>query len=143
MQCGTSYARKHLTSPSIVDTLALTLSPMIDPSLPMTVPEGRRPTVTRLSLPSYLRMTRRLDVLVPWLYLQGLDEGDLSDALGEFLGKDARGISGTTVGHLMDTWVAEFWAWIARPLHSRRFVYWWVEGTPSKPGPGDEDGSIL
>jgi transposase-like protein len=43
-------------------------------------------------LPRYLRRTRSLEELLPWLYLKGLSTGDFSSALTALLGKDAPGI---------------------------------------------------
>ena len=40
-------------------------------------------------LPPYLRRTRSLEELLPWLYLKGLSTGDFSSALTALLGKDA------------------------------------------------------
>ena len=48
-------------------------------------------------LPPYLRRTKSLDELIPWLYLKGLSTGDFSEALSALLGKDAPGLSASTV----------------------------------------------
>ncbi len=42
-------------------------------------------------LPPYLRRTKSIEELIPWLYLKGLSTGDYSEALASLLGKDAKG----------------------------------------------------
>lgn len=43
-------------------------------------------------LPRYLRRTRSLEELLPWLYLKGLSTGDFSTAPTALLGQDAPGL---------------------------------------------------
>ena len=42
-------------------------------------------------LPPYLRKTKSLEELLPWLYLTGISTGDFSDALTALVGQDAPG----------------------------------------------------
>src|SRR4051812_17340311 len=49
-------------------------------------------------LPPYARRSKRLEVLIPILYLKGVSTGDFEEALIALLGKDAGGLSATTVG---------------------------------------------
>ena len=37
-------------------------------------------------LPPYLRRTKSIDELLPWLYLKGISTGDFSEALAALLG---------------------------------------------------------
>lgn len=53
-------------------------------------------------LPPYLRRTRSLEELLPWLYLKGLSTGDFSSALTALLGKDAPGLSANTISRLKE-----------------------------------------
>ncbi len=55
-------------------------------------------------LPPYLRRTRSLEELLPWLYLKGLSTGDFSSALTALLGKDAPGLSANTISRLKEVW---------------------------------------
>ena len=62
----------------------------------------RRPTETRETfrsaiLPAYLRKTKSLEDLLPWLYLKGISTGDFSEALAALLGPDAPGVSASTI----------------------------------------------
>ena len=51
-------------------------------------------------LPPYLRRTRSIEELLPWLYLKGISTGDFKEALAALLGKDAPGLSPKTIGRL-------------------------------------------
>ena len=44
-------------------------------------------------LPPYLRKTKSMEALVPWLYLKGVSTGDFSDALIALVGADAPGLA--------------------------------------------------
>ena len=83
---------------------------------------------TSAILPRYLRRTRSLEELLPWLYLKGISSGDFSEALAALLGPDAPGLSASTIGRLKETWQTELAAWQARDLTGKRYVYFWVDG---------------
>ena len=40
-------------------------------------------------LPPYLRRSKSIDALIPWLYLKGISSGDFPDALQAILGENA------------------------------------------------------
>jgi len=79
-------------------------------------------------LPAYLRRTRSLEELLPWLYLKGLSTGDFSEALAALLGKDARGLSAATISRLKEIWKGEYERWTRRDLNGKQIVYLWVDG---------------
>lgn len=79
-------------------------------------------------LPVYLRRSRSLAELLPWLYLKGLSTGDFSGALGALLGQGAPGLSATTISRLKESWKSEYEQWAKRDLRDRNFVYIWVDG---------------
>jgi transposase-like protein len=79
-------------------------------------------------LPPYLRKTKSLEALIPWLYLKGVSTGDFSDALAALLGKDAPGLSAATISRLKTIWQQDFEQWQHRDLHPKRYVYFWVDG---------------
>jgi len=79
-------------------------------------------------LPPYLRRTRSLDELIPWLYLKGISTGDFSEALAALLGPDAAGLSATTVSRLKTSWEEDHAAWSKRDLSRREYVYFWADG---------------
>jgi putative transposase len=79
-------------------------------------------------LPPYLRKTKSLEELIPWLYLKGVSTGGFSDALAALLGPDAKGLSATTVTRLKAVWEDEHRAWSHRSLEGKEYVYVWVDG---------------
>ena len=78
-------------------------------------------------LPPYLRRSKSLEALLPWLYLKGLSTGDFSEALESLLGPHAAGLSPTTISRLKDVWKDEVDAWQRRDLSDKRYVYFWVD----------------
>jgi len=74
-------------------------------------------------LPPYLRRTRSMEELIPWLYLKGVSTGDFSDALAALVGKDAPGLSPATVSRLKMTWQQELDQWQKRDLSEKQYVY--------------------
>ncbi|MBW7998543.1 MAG: IS256 family transposase, partial [Candidatus Glassbacteria bacterium] len=79
-------------------------------------------------LPPYLRRTKSIEELIPWLYLKGISTGDFSEALAALLGPDAPGLSAATVSRLKEVWKGELEAWQRRDLTGKRFAYFWVDG---------------
>jgi len=91
-------------------------------------PAADREQFTSAILPPYLRKTKSLEDLIPWLYLKGVSTGDFTDALRALLGPDAPGLSATTVTRLKAAWEAEYDAWASRSLEGKRYVYVWADG---------------
>lgn len=89
---------------------------------------GRRMRFTSEILPPYLRKTRSIEELIPWLYLKGISTGDFSEALAALLGPEAPGLSASTVVRLKEVWQREHEAWSQRSLSGKRYVYFWVDG---------------
>jgi len=79
-------------------------------------------------LPRYLRRTRSVEQLLPWLYLKGISSGDFSEALAALLGSSAPGVSASTIGRLKEVWQEELARWQRRDLSAKRYVYVWVDG---------------
>ena len=59
---------------------------------------------TSAILPPYARRSKSLEVLIPILYLKGISTGDFEEALAALLGKDAGGLSASTIGRLKEAW---------------------------------------
>jgi len=78
-------------------------------------------------LPPYLRRTRSMEELIPWLYLKGVSTGDFSDALAALVGQEA-GLSPATVSRLKMTWQQELNLWQKRNLSGKQYVYFWADG---------------
>ena len=79
-------------------------------------------------LPRYTRRSRSLEVLIPILYLKGLSTGDFEGALAALLGKDAPGLSASTIARLKEVWLDEHQHWSKRDLSAKRYVYVWADG---------------
>jgi putative transposase len=79
-------------------------------------------------LPPYLRKTKSLEELIPWLYLKGISTGDFSEALAALVGPQAKGLSASTVVRLKSIWEEEFQEWNQRSLEGKRYVYVWADG---------------
>jgi len=79
-------------------------------------------------LPPYLRKTKSLEDLLPWLYLKGVSTGDFSEALQALLGPDAAGLSASTITRLKACWEKEYKDWSKRSLESKHYVYLWADG---------------
>lgn len=79
-------------------------------------------------LPPYLRRSKSLEELLPFLYLKGLSTGDFSDALSSLLGTQAPNLSAKTISRLKSQWSQEYDRWKQRDLSTKRYVYFWVDG---------------
>ena len=83
---------------------------------------------TPVILPPYARRSRSLEVLVPILYLKGISTGDFEEALAALLGKDAPGLSASTIARLKEVWIDEHEHWRKRDLSAKHYVYVWADG---------------
>jgi transposase-like protein len=102
-------------------------------SIEVQVPKVRDRSVSGVKfnsalLPPYLKRTKSIEELLPWLYLKGISTGDYQEALHSILGKDAPGLSAPTVSRLKLKWQDEHTEWRRRDLSNKRYVYWWADG---------------
>jgi hypothetical protein len=67
-------------------------------------------------------------VLIPILYLKGISTGEFDEALVALLGKDAGGLSASTIGRLKDAWSDEHLRWSKRDLSAKHYLYFWADG---------------
>ena len=79
-------------------------------------------------LPPYLRKTKSLEELIPWLYLKGVSTGDFNEALTALVGPNCPGLSASTVTRLKACWEDEFQEWNQRSLEGKQYVYLWADG---------------
>ena len=84
-------------------------------------------------LPRYLRRTKSVEELLPWLYLKGISTGDFGEALAALMGPDAPGLAASIIGRLKAVWWEEYEAWRRRDLSARRYVYFWADGVYFSP----------
>jgi len=85
-------------------------------------------TFTSKILPPYLRRSKTMDELLPWLYLRGISTGDFQQALEALVGPDAKGLSAATITRLTSAWADEQEAWSRRDLTGKEYVYFWADG---------------
>jgi putative transposase len=88
---------------------------------------GVRFRFTSKILPPYLRKTKSIEELVPWLYLKGISTGEMSDALVH-LGFDGSGLSATSVTRMTEDWQDQYQRWNKRDLSGKHYVYIWADG---------------
>lgn len=79
-------------------------------------------------LPPYLKRTKSVEDLIPWLYLKGISTGDFSEALQALLGDQAQGLSPSTICKLKSKWLTEYQQWASSDLSDKAYVYWWADG---------------
>lgn len=79
-------------------------------------------------LPPYLRKTKSIEELIPYLYLKGISTGDFQEALSALLGPECPGLSATTIVRLKSVWEAEYQQWSSRSLAEKEYVYVWADG---------------
>jgi len=91
-------------------------------------PDDEAESFSSKILPPYLRKTKSLEELIPWLYLKGVSTGDFSEALAALVGPSAAGLSATTIVRLKSTWEEEFQEWTKRSLEGKQYVYVWADG---------------
>jgi putative transposase len=91
-------------------------------------------------LPKYLRKTKSIEKLIPWLYLKGISTNDFPEALQSLLGADAKGLSASTVTRLKAVWQDEYAEWSKRSLAGKRYVYMWADGIYSNIRFNDNEG---
>lgn len=99
---------------------------------------GERIRFSSAILPKYLRRTKNIEELIPWLYLKGVSTGDFSEALAALLGKDAPGLSASTVTRLKEVWTAEYETWRSQVINER-IVYIWADGIHFNIRLGEDD----
>jgi transposase-like protein len=90
--------------------------------------DGRRAfRFTSAILPKYLRKSKSIEELVPWLYLKGISSSDFPEALAA-LNLDGSGLSASSVIRMKELWRGEWLDWSRRSLEGKRYVYVWADG---------------
>jgi transposase-like protein len=91
-------------------------------------PPDEREQFSSKLLPPYLRKTKSIEELVPYLYLKGISTGDFQESLSALLGRDCPGFSATTIVRLKSIWEQEYNDWSSRSLKDKEYVYVWADG---------------
>jgi putative transposase len=79
-------------------------------------------------LPPYLKKAKRLEAVIPWLYLKGVSTNDFDEALKALFGDSVKGLSPATVTRLKRGWEAEYAEWRQRDWRGHEFAYLWADG---------------
>ena len=79
-------------------------------------------------LPPYLRRSKAIDELIPWLYLKGISTGDFTEALQALVGEDAPALSPNVIVRLTQQWGQEYDVRSRRDLSAKQCVYVWADG---------------
>lgn len=117
-------------------------------SVPVKMPRARDRSGEGLRfrswlVPPYVRRSRSVDAVLPWLYLKGISTADMSEALAALVGKDAAGLSAAVVSRLKARWAQEYDAWKRSALGKDRWVYLWADGIYSGLRAEDEKLCLL
>ena len=94
-------------------------------------------------LPPYLKRSRSVEEVLPWLYLKGVSTGDFAEALGALLGEQAAGLSSSTISRLKAKWIDEHQDWQKRSLLGKRYVYVWADGVYFNLRNGEDDRQCI
>jgi putative transposase len=94
-------------------------------------PAEQREKFSSRLLPPYLRKTKSIEELIPYLYLKGISTGDFQEALSAILGPECPGLSATTITRLKSVWEQEYDDWSKRSLKDKEYVYVWADGIHS------------
>lgn len=57
-------------------------------------------------LPPFLRRSKAIDELIPWLYLKGISSGDFSEALQSLTGVFVDSVSVSRIARLKEAWTS-------------------------------------
>lgn len=79
-------------------------------------------------LPAYLRKSKSIEELIPWLYLKGISTGDFAEALQVLVGPNAKGLSPNVIVRLKEIWSREYDIWMRRDFSEKQYVYVWADG---------------
>lgn len=105
--------------------------------------EGNRIRFSNRILPPYLRKTRTIEDLLPWLYLKGISTGDFPEALNAKLGADVPGLSPNTIVRLKQVWRDEFQCWSQRSLKDMWYVSFWIDSVSLSVRLGEDQRQCL
>ena len=91
-------------------------------------PAEERELFSSKILPPYLRKTKSLEELIPWLYLKGISTDGFQEALQALVGPECPGLSANTITRLKEVWQQEYDVWSKRSLAGKEYVYVWADG---------------
>ena len=75
-----------------------------------------------------MRKSKSLEELLPVLYLRGVSSGDFTEALEALLGKEAKGLTHSTISRLKKCWEQDYKDWLKQRFDGKSYVYIWADG---------------
>ncbi len=81
-----------------------------------------------LIVPPYMRKSLRIEEAIPLLYLYGVSEMDMENALRGLLGEEAKGLSASSISRMKQGWGKEYDEWRTSDLSDKKYCYIWVDG---------------
>lgn len=94
-------------------------------------------------IPSYMRRTVTIDVLLPLLYLKGISTKDFSSAFEPILGHKPNNMSPQVISKLKSSWYEDYKNWQKRDLSGKEYVYIWADGVYLRARMEEEKSCIL
>ncbi|MGH8731595.1 MAG: transposase, partial [Burkholderiales bacterium] len=82
-------------------------------------------------VPPYVRRSRSIDVVLPWLYLHGVSTNNMAAAVSALVGPQAANLSAPVVARLKKVWSEEYEAFRKHRWDKSRIVYLWADGVYS------------
>lgn len=79
-------------------------------------------------MPPYLKKSKAIEELNPWLYLEGVSTGDFAEALEALVGEQAEGLSANVIVKLKESWSQEYQEWARRDLSGKQYIFIWADG---------------
>lgn len=79
-------------------------------------------------VPPYVRRSKSIDVVLPWLYLHGVSTNNMAAAVAAVVGPQAANLSAPVVARLKHVWSDEYEGFRKRRWDHTRIVYLWADG---------------
>lgn len=81
-----------------------------------------------LLVPRYMRKSLQMEEGIPLLYLYGISERDMGNALKGMFGGSAKGVSAASVSRMKQAWTAGYEEWRKNRFEGKKYCYVWVDG---------------
>jgi transposase-like protein len=83
---------------------------------------------TSALVPPYMRKSTQIEEGIPLLYLYGVSEKDMENAVRGLFGDAAKGISASSVSRMKKAWTTAYQEWHKRRFDGKKYCYVWVDG---------------
>jgi len=79
-------------------------------------------------VPVYMRKSLQIEEGIPLLYLYGISEKDMGEAINGLFGDAAKGISASSVSRMKNIWTKAYEEWRNSRFDGKKYCYIWVDG---------------